>query len=178
MPASCDSLFSQASAADHAHAAALIAHVVRDVPEAVLWRPGIPSWGICVIAGSSRAVVALDGCLQAIAGIYPGRLPGRTYALDTVARLLLGPLQIKHLEGRSLFRCRLPPAANGGCCIMISDEDLPWLSTKIVCAQADSLSWRGPELLGGLSIRIDAGSDNAAADGRKPPAEPPPPGSR
>jgi hypothetical protein len=194
-------LLPEANAADHAQAAALVVHLLRDLPEAVLWRPGVATWGVCVLSGSVRAVVALDGCLRAVVSIYPGRLRARRFRLDALARLLLGPLQIKRLQEHTLFRCHLPGSSDGHGCVLISDTDLPWLRESIHCAETVCLDWEadaradagaGDVVTAIAAVVADAahggpGADrplksdgyDGAADGRAPPpAASPPPGSR
>jgi hypothetical protein len=143
-----------------------VRRLVHGCPDRVIWSPGRAIWGIALIPGSSRVVISLDGCLDMAATIWPGHFDsGASYPLDAVARALSNAMGIKRLDGSVLFSCTFAGATSGSCCIIVTHDQLPWLSPDIAVKPLRELTnWRSPD----IPARISAVRPSRAPTPAKP----------
>ena len=135
-------------------ALAIAAHdvrfLLRNTPERVIWSPGRATWGVALcktVRGTANALVSIDGCLSIAMAIWPGHYqPGAEYPMDGIVRLLRGNLRIGRTDGAVLHTCRLPNTISGDCCIVISQEELPWLfPDPVILGLEGTPVWKVPE---------------------------------
>lgn len=135
-------------------ALAIAAHdvrfLLRNTPERVIWSPGRAVWGVALCKtsrGTANALVSIDGCLSIAMAIWPGHYePGAEYPMDGIVRLLRGNMRIGRTDGAVLHTCRLPNTSSGDCCIVISQDELPWLfPDPVILALEGTPIWKAPE---------------------------------
>lgn len=121
--------------------------LVRDDPDRVLWVPGRAWWGLALLGGSERALLALDGCLTIAAWCWPGHYPpSQEIDLDEVLGRLHDCLPLQASDGQARWRCALPPALCGQCCVLLTTTALPWLPADLrIAPQPLPQVWTAPE---------------------------------
>ncbi|HYE08273.1 MAG TPA: hypothetical protein VEL07_22355 [Planctomycetota bacterium] len=123
--------------ADLAIAAHLVHALIVTEPQALLWVPGRERFGLALVAGGDRAVIALDGCLAIAATRWPwhGALCAAVVA-DALAAPLAGRLRLGAFGGARTFAYPLPDARDGAVCVLAATAGLPWFAPdqRIVAA--------------------------------------------
>lgn len=136
---------------------AAAAHDVRQLilhaPERLWWVPGRTWWGLALVGGGARVVVALDGCLAVAALTWPGHIvAGGHYPLDALARRLGESFTLQRVDGTALFACPLPGARSGSACVLIAGGELPWLAAVPHLEPLTALPrWQAPTDPGALA---------------------------
>lgn len=105
--------------------------LLRKSPGTLLWTPGKAVWGVALVAGTANALVSIDGCLRYAALTWPSHYcPGVEYPLDGVVRSLARSMRIGRVSGSAMVAVALQGSETGSCCVVVSSDELPWLSSE------------------------------------------------